>query len=136
MTTDVVWMTGAAHQRLVDELEGLTREGRELSAADKVRVAELRDVLSRVEVSQMPDDGLVEPGMCVTVRFDDDGSTSEFILGDRAMLALDPSIDLPVFSPSSPLGTAITGMFPGDTGTFTAPSGPRAFTIVKAFPAT
>ncbi|WP_062070188.1 GreA/GreB family elongation factor [Demequina sediminicola] len=136
MATDVVWMTAAAHQRLNDELAELTLEGRELTAVEIVRLAELRDLLARVEISQMPDDGLVEPGMRVTVSFDDGAETMEFILGERSMLALDPDLDLPVYSPTSPLGAAINGMSQGDTATIDAPRGARTVTIVKAQPVT
>ncbi|MDE0572308.1 GreA/GreB family elongation factor [Demequina sp. B12] len=136
MATDVVWMTAAAHERLLAEQATLEIDGRELTATERARLAELRDLLAKAQVSTMPDDGLVEPGMRVTVRFDDNGDTTEFVLGDRAMLALDPTIDLPVYSPTSPLGAAINGLFPGDQATIDAPRGPRTLTIVQAHPVT
>ena len=39
------------------------------------------------------------------------------------MLALDESVSLGVYSPQSPLGSAILGKKPGDTAEYTAPNG-------------
>lgn len=128
-----MWMTPAARQRLQDELDGLETASRD-DATTRARVVELRDLLAKVTVNEMPDDGLVEPGMAVTVTFDDDGSTLAFVLGDRTMLAGDADIDLPVYSPASPLGTAIAGLSVGDTAELAAPQGARTLTITQARP--
>jgi len=81
-------------------------------------------MLRRAQVGEQPtEQGVVGPGMIVTIRFAGDSDTETFLLGSRELLALDDSVELEVFSPQSPLGTAITGKGAGDSATFTAPNG-------------
>jgi len=133
--TDSVWLTPAALQRLRDELADLT-SGRDLDDNQRARVAELSTQIASAEASSKPDDGLVEPGMLVTVRFEDDGSTAQFLFGTRALRDLDDSLEIAVYSPESPLGAAIDGLYVGDTATIDAPQGQRTLTITDAVPAT
>ena len=79
-------------------------------------------MLRRAEVGETPaDDGVVEPGMIVTYRFvGDDDETETFLLGAREME--DDDDDLEVYSPQSPLGSAIIGKQKGDTVTYKAPT--------------
>lgn len=135
MTDDAVWMTPAALQRLQDELATLEAPGRELDETERPRLVELKDLLRRARAEAMPDDGLVEPGMRVTVEFEG-GQQSTFVFGSRAVLGLDASLDVDVYSPESPLGAAISGRFVGDKVTIESPKGPRKLTIVAAVPAT
>ena len=132
--TDSLWLTPAALQRLRDELADLT-SGRDLDDAQRARVAELSTLIKGAEASSKPDDGLVEPGMLVTVRFEDDGATTQFLFGTRALRELDESLDVAVYSPESPLGAAIDGLYVGDTAVITAPKGARQLTIIAAVPA-
>jgi transcription elongation factor GreA len=134
VSQDRVWMTVGAYERLQAELEALTAAGATADDAALSRAVELRDLLSRAQTGQMPDDGLVEPGMLVTVRFDDDASELTFVLGDRVLLTLDDSLDVPVYSPSSPLGAAINGINVGDQTVFSAPRGDRRLTVIEARP--
>lgn len=136
MAPDGVWMTPAALERLQQELADLTAVGREVTDLERARVVELKELIQRAEAVSKPDDGLVEPGMRITVRFDDDGSTSSFVLGDRTLLGLDDSLDIDVFSPDSPLGSAIDGLHVGDVAQFESPRGKRSLTILAATPAT
>jgi len=133
MTTESVWLTTAALQRLRDELADLTARA-ELTDVQRARVAELKALLATANAASKPDDGLVEPGMRVTVRFDDDGTVAEFVLGSRSLLGLDQSLDVAVYSPESPLGAAIDGKYVGDSATVAAPVGDRTLTIVAATP--
>ncbi len=134
MTTDVVWMTSVALDALKKELAALTTPARELDRPQRARFVELQDLVRRAQVERKPDDGLVEPGMRVTVRSEDDGSSEEFIFGSRAMLEGDTSLGVQVYSPESPLGAAINGLYVGDTVVVGAPKGPRRLTIIKAIP--
>lgn len=122
-TTQPVWMTPATLASLEAELAELTTAHGEVSAAAQVRVIELRELIRNAEVGAKPDDGLVEAGMTVTVRFASDGSTETFLLGSRDMIANDSAVDIDVYTPSSPLGQAITGRSVGETATFVAPNG-------------
>ena len=143
-----IWLTQEAFDKLQAELENLKGPVRQeviarISAArdegdlkenggyhaareeqGKVegRIRQLEDMLRRAEVGETPaDDGIVEPGMKVTYKFvgDDDDEAETFLLGAREIE--DDSLD--VFSPQSPLGSAILGAKKGDTVAYTAPNG-------------
>ncbi len=145
-----VWLTQEAFDRLVVELEHLKgparveisrriaaarEEGdlrenggyhaaREEQSKSEARIVQLEDMLDRAQVGETSaDTGVVEAGMQVTVRFEGDSDTETFLLGAREVLALDDSVDMSVYSPQSPLGSAILGKEPGGTVSFTAPSG-------------
>ncbi len=156
-TTGTVWLTQTKYDELRTELDRLKTETRaeivkrvsdardegdlkenagyhaardELSKVDG-RIAQLSDMLERAEVGETPpDDGVVEPGMFVTVLLG--GSEQKFLLGAREM-AGDSGVE--VFSPQSPLGQAINGARKGDTVDYVAPNG-KSFgvEIVDAVP--
>ncbi|MFD1825924.1 MULTISPECIES: transcription elongation factor GreA [Mumia] len=147
---NTIWLTQEAYDRLRAELdhlrgparaeiatkiaeardEGDLRENggyhaaREEQGKSEARIRQLEDMLRRAEVGEQPaDDGLVEPGMVVTIMFAGDDDTETFLLGSREMLGLDASVDIEVYSPQSPLGAAINGKKAGDTATYAAPNG-------------
>jgi transcription elongation factor GreA len=159
-----VWLTQEAFDRLSAEVahlkgpgrveisrriaeareEGDLRENggyhaaREEQSKAEARIVQLEDMLARAQVGETPDDdGVVDAGMQVTVRFAGDSDTETFLLGAREVLSVDASVDVSVYSPQSPLGSAILGKRPGDTVTFTAPNGRQtSVEIVAATPFT
>ena len=102
------------------------------------RIRQLEDMLLRAEVGETPpDDGVVEPGMKVTYKFvgDADDEVETFLLGAREME--DAAGGLKVYSPQSPLGSAILGSSKGDTVSYEAPNGKELkVVIVDAVPFT
>ncbi|MEO6309385.1 MAG: GreA/GreB family elongation factor [Leifsonia sp.] len=123
---ETVWMTPEVLDQLRRELEeqkAARTSGLLAGERTDSRIREIERLLRGAEVGAKPDDGLVEPGMKVTVRFQTDGTSQTFLIGARELLASDPSISLDVYSPSSPLGAAIVGKFPGDEASYTAPNG-------------
>ena len=90
----------------------------------EARIRQLEDMLRRAEVGDTPpDDGVVEPGMVVTIAYDgDDDDRETFLLGSREEGVHG---SLQVYSPQSPLGSAILGAKKGDTVTYTAPNGKK-----------
>ena len=146
---DKIWLTQEAYDKLRAELENLSGPVRQeiieriSSARDEgdlkenggyhaakdeqgkveARIRQLEDMLRRAQVGETPkDDGIVEPGMKVTYKFigdPDDSGTATFLLGNKALD--DGTID--VFSPESPLGSAILGAKVGDQVSYTAPNG-------------
>jgi transcription elongation factor GreA len=142
---DTIWLTQEAHDKLRAELENLSGPVRQeiieriSSARDEgdlkengayhaakdeqgkveARIRQIQEMLRRAEVGAAADDGTVSPGMKVTYRFVGDEESGTFLLGHRE-IAED---DLEVFSPQSPLGSAILGARKGDTVTYTAPNG-------------
>lgn len=118
---DVLWITRAARERLQAELDDLTRAGSTPSEGSDARIRDLRNLLRRAEVGDKPDDGLVEPGMTITVELDGDATSRSFLLAERGITGVDMTVD--VYSPTSPVGAAILGKHPGDVFSYTAPNG-------------
>ncbi len=154
--TAVTWLTQDAYDRLKAELEEMTgprrteiagriaaardegdlkenggyHAAREEQAKLEARIRELTDKLRNVQVGTPADDGVVEAGMVVTAVVA--GDRMRFLLGSRE-IAGDADID--VYSPTSPLGVAITGRVAGDHVTYAAPNGRQIeVEIVEATP--
>ncbi|AXT85802.1 transcription elongation factor GreA [Aeromicrobium sp. A1-2] len=148
--TDTIWVTQPAYDRLQQELDHLRGDvrtditakiaaardegdlkenggyhaAREEQGKTEARIRQLEDMLRRAEVGETPaDDGLVEAGMIVTIRFKGDKNTEQFLLGSREFLSMDSSVDIDVYSPTSPLGVAILGKKPGDKASYETPNG-------------
>ena len=85
----------------------------------EARIRQLRALLESAIVGDTPppDDGVVEPGMVVTIEMFGDPLT--FLLGSREI----EDDTLEVFSDKSPLGEAIVGKRAGDEVTYAAPNG-------------
>jgi transcription elongation factor GreA len=97
------------------------------------RIRYLQELLRVAHVGEAPNADKVAPGTVVTIHFDDDTDDIEtFLLGSREIAA---TTDLTVYSPESALGRAILGARPGQTVTYTAPSGADIkVTVVKVAP--
>ncbi|MEP7089954.1 MAG: transcription elongation factor GreA [Nocardioidaceae bacterium] len=109
---------------------------REEQGKTEARIRQLEDMLRRAEVGETPaDDGVVEPGMKVTYKFagDSDDEAETFLLGAREM----EDDTLKVYSPQSPLGSAIIGKTKGAKVSYEAPNGKTLeVEIVDAVPFT
>jgi len=153
--TETLWVTQEAYTRLQQELAHLQGEvradivakiaaardegdlkenggyhaAREEQGKTEARIRQLENMLRRAEVGEAPaDDGLVEAGMIVTIRFQGDTDTESFLLGSRELLSMDSSVEIDVYSPTSPLGTAIMGKSRGDEASYETPNG-RTITV-------
>ncbi len=134
-STDRIWMTRRAYIRLQAELAVLRARPRpevpgdaadfdaNRMAAERVastRTRRIEHLLANAVVGEdPPDDGVAEPGMVLTIRYDDTGDTETFLLGIRGT---EPA-EIEVYSPSSPLGVALLGARPGERRTYLAPTG-------------
>lgn len=151
MTDNVAWLTQDAYDQLRAELDHLmgparTEIAKRIEAArtegdlsenggyhaakdaqghQEARIRQLQGLLQRARVGETPsDNGVVEPGMIVEIRYNgDEDDTERFLLGSRELLALDDSVDIEVYSPQSPLGEAITGRRAGESVTYETPAG-------------
>ncbi|HWJ80702.1 MAG TPA: transcription elongation factor GreA [Nocardioides sp.] len=152
---DKIWLTQEAYDKLVAELadlegpqraeivarisaardEGdLKENGGYHAARDEQgrlegRILQLKDMLRRAEVGETPpDDGVVEPGMVVTYKFDgdDDDEAESFLLGARE---IEPE-GLTVYSPQSPIGSALTGHKVGEKVSYEAPNGKQIEVVI------
>lgn len=102
----------------------------------EARIRQLQDLLQRAKVGDRPaDNGIVESGMLVTIRFEGDDDTEQFLLGSRELAAVDESVEVEVYSPQAPLGAAVNGASVGDTVEYLTPSGRSIrLTVVDAKP--
>lgn len=157
--TDVVWLTQEAYDNLEAELNELRTVGREevsarIAAAREEgdlsenggyhaareeqgqmegRIRQLEDLLRRAQVGE-PEGAADEvgPGKIITVAYDgDDDDTDTFLLGSREVLGTDDSVEYAVFSPQSPMGSAIIGAKIGDEVRYTAPNGKELMVVIK-----
>ncbi|KRE30892.1 gramicidin biosynthesis protein [Mycobacterium sp. Soil538] len=143
-THDTVWMTPHTRTALEEELAGLltvphaaddeSRTDQVVDAwlARKHRIREIHELLSRAGHTRIPpDDGVAEPGMVLTVRFDDTGDIETFLLGTRG--TTDDELD--VYTVYSPLGSALLGAKPGRQCSYRLPTGrSQRVTLLAAVP--
>jgi transcription elongation factor GreA len=155
MADETTWLTPAAHQKLIDELEHLTTEGRrhieeriaearshgdlrenaDYDAAKneqglmEARIRQLKHLLDNAEVREVTHTGEVQIGSIVTVR-DEDGDEDEYFVAT-------PENKVAGFllaSPSGPLGAALLGASEGDEVAYEAPGGTFTVTVVGIRP--
>ena len=147
----VTWLTQEAYDRLKAELDYLSGPGRadiakKINAARdegdlrenggyhaakdeqgqiEARIITLQHILSSARVGGPPrTDGVVGPGMTVTIRFVKDEDEVTFLLASRE----ESGSPIDVYSPRSPLGAAIMGKKVGEKATYSLPNG-RATTV-------
>ena len=149
-------LTQGTYDRLTAELEDLTTRGRiEIAQAIEsaralgdlsengdyhaakdaqgkmeARVRQLQAMLKTAQVVEGGiDDGLVTEGSIVTLRFegDEDDDTQDYFVGSIE----ERQGDLPVASPSAPLGAALMGKAVGEVVDYKAPGGMLKVEIVR-----
>ena len=143
--TPRVWISPHAHERLHRELNtlrflfsaGISQGDNDENAtavrrAWEKRMQQIHDLLINAVVGEdPPDDGVAEPGMVVTIRYDGTGDVDRFLLGVTGA----EYADLTVRSIESPLGAAIAGARPGARRTYRLTDGTTlAVTLLTAVP--
>lgn len=155
MSGETIWLTPAAHRKLLEEITYLEGEGRiEISEriaearshgdirenADydaakneqgmmEARIRKIRQILDHAEVKEAGATDQVEVGTLVTV-VDEDGDETEYLIAT-------PENKIPgVFlaSPSGPLGAALLGASIGDEVSYEAPGGRFTLTVAGIRP--
>ena len=148
-------LSRATHERLTQELEQLSTEGR-VRIARTIEAARLlgdlsenadyhaakdeqgrmegriRQLHAMLENAQIVDEGDVDTsevgtGTIVTLRYEGDDDVERFLVGSIE----ERPEDVAVISPDSPLGKALHGHKPGDTVEYDAPSGTLRVEIVS-----
>jgi transcription elongation factor GreA len=144
-TPEATWLTQEAHDRLASELEYLVtiarqdiarkiqearEEGdlkenggyhaaKEEQGKIEARAARLENILANAVVGEARESkGIVEQGTVVKLTMN--GSEMEFLLGSAEIAE---GTEIEVYSPDSPIGTAILGAKIGETVSFFAPNG-------------
>lgn len=143
---NVTWLTQEAYDRLKSELDHLSGQGR-IDIAKKIeaareegdlrenggyhaakeeqgkieaRIHQLTSLLQNAKVGDAPrTDGVVGPGMTVTIRFAGDDEEVTFLLASRE----ESGAPIDVYSPKSPLGNAINGKKVGEQASYDLPNG-------------
>ncbi|EAP97258.1 putative transcription elongation factor [Janibacter sp. HTCC2649] len=122
-------LSGPGRADIVAKIEAAREEGdlkenggyhaaREEQGKNEARIRQLTQLLENAIIGETPpDDGIVEPGMLVTVEIFGDEET--FLLGSREIA--DGSLQ--VYSEQSPIGSAVNGKKAGDSVTYEAPNG-------------
>ncbi len=132
-----VWLTQEAYDKLQAELDDLKGPRRQeiiekIAAArdegdlkensgyhaakddqgkQEARIRQLEDMLRKAEVGETPpNDGVVEPGMVVEIRFEGDDDTEKYLVGHIE----ERHDEYEVVSPGSPLGASLLGKVVGD----------------------
>ncbi|CAJ1581781.1 GreA/GreB family elongation factor [[Mycobacterium] wendilense] len=142
-TAQRIWLTPAAHEKLREELETLQRwtddnddssdqNAEAVRRANQARIQEIHEILGNATVGEEPpNDGVAEPGMVLTIRYEGSDDTEEFLLGTRGA----DYGGIEVYSPSSPLGAAINGARVGDVRSYELPNGSsQEVTLLSAVP--
>ena len=138
-------LSQAAYDRLQAEYEDLTTHGRveiarKIEAARELgdlsengdyhaakeeqgkmeaRIRQLSVMLENAEIVQADNGEHVSHGSVVAIRYAGDDEVERYLIGSIE----ERHDDLEVISPSSPLGAALIGSAPGESVTFTAPTG-------------
>jgi transcription elongation factor GreA len=138
-------LSQAAYDRLQAEYQDLTTRGRveiarKIEAARELgdlsengdyhaakeeqgkmegRIRQLSMMLENAEILQADNGEHVSHGSVVAIRYAGDDEVERYLIGSIE----ERHDDLEVISPSSPLGEALIGAGPGDSVTFTAPTG-------------
>ncbi|WP_017611308.1 transcription elongation factor GreA [Nocardiopsis xinjiangensis] len=157
---NVTWLTQEAHDRLKSELDHLTGSGR-VEIAEKIeaareegdlkenggyhaakeeqgkleaRIIQLTELLRTAKVGEAPrTEGVVGPGMTITVKFAGDDEEITFLLASRE----ESGAPIDVYSPKSPLGAAINGKRVGEEVSYPLPNGKTlGVEIIDAVPYT
>lgn len=148
---NVTWLTQEAYDRLKKELDHLAGPGRS-EIAEKIeaardegdlrenggyhaakeeqgkregRIRQIQSILETARVGEPPrTDGIVGPGMTVTICFEGDDEEVTFLLASRE----ESGSPIDVYSPRSPLGAAINGKKVGEKASYNLPNG-RSMTV-------
>ena len=116
---DIVAKIEAAREEGDLKENGGYHAAREEQGKMEARIRQLTELLHNATIGETPaDDGVVEPGMLVTVEIFGDEET--FLLGNREIA---DGSDLQVFSEKSAMGAAINGKSVGDSTSYEAPNG-------------
>ncbi|MBN9096665.1 MULTISPECIES: GreA/GreB family elongation factor [unclassified Pseudonocardia] len=142
MPTDApdTWLSGETHDRARIELALLlvrrntgSHQGNHDLERRPARIRKLQELLRTAAAGrEPPDDGIAEPGMVLTVRYEADDLTETFLMADHEDAT---SGLLPVCSSRSPLGAALCGAAPGQQRAYPLPGGDTmTVTMVAAVP--
>ncbi|MFC8827535.1 transcription elongation factor GreA [Streptomyces sp. NPDC057137] len=141
LKAELDYLSGAARVEIAQKIEAAREEGdlkenggyhaaKEEQGKQELRVRQLTQLLQNAKVGEAPaDNGIVEPGMVVTIAFDgDEDDTLTFLMASREYA----SSDIETYSPQSPLGTGVNGKKVGENAEYEMPNGKKASVKILA----
>lgn len=141
LKAELDYLSGPARAEIVQKIEAAREEGdlkenggyhaaKEEQGKQELRVRQLTQLLEHAKVGEAPaDNGIVEPGMVVTIAFDgDEDDTLTFLMASREYA----SSDIETYSPQSPLGSGVNGKKVGDDAEYELPNGKKASVRILA----
>ncbi|MGC5346325.1 transcription elongation factor GreA [Streptomyces sp. DT24] len=141
LKAELEYLSGPARTEIAKKIEAAREEGdlrenggyhaaKEEQGKQELRVRQLTQLLDTAKVGEAPaDDGVVEPGMVVTIAFDgDDDDTMTFLMASREYA----SADVETYSPQSPLGIGVHGKKVGEVAAYELPNGKTASVKILA----
>ena len=144
LKAELEYLSGPARTEIAKKIEAAREEGdlrenggyhaaREEQGQIESRIRQLQELLRTAQVGDVPtESGIAKPGSVLTVRYDGEDETEQFLLANREEGAHG---DLEVYSPSSPLGKALLDAKEGESREYELPNGGNMkVTLVKAEP--
>jgi transcription elongation factor GreA len=141
LKAELEYLSGPARTEIAKKIEAAREEGdlrenggyhaaKEEQGKQELRVRQLTQLLENAKVGTAPsDNGVVEPGMVVTIAFDGDEDDSlDFLMASREYA----STDIETYSPQSPLGSAVNGKKVGQDAEYELPNGNKASVKILA----
>jgi transcription elongation factor GreA len=135
LKAELEYLSGPARTEIAKKIEAAREEGdlrenggyhaaKEEQGKQELRVRQLTQLLENAKVGEAPaDNGVVKPGMVVTIAFDgDEDDTLTFLMASREYA----SSDIETYSPQSPLGTGVNGKKVGENAEYELPNGKMA----------
>lgn len=136
LKAELDYLSGAGRADIAKKIEAARDEGdlsensgyhaaKDEQGQMEARIITLQHILDNARVGGPPrTEGVVGPGMTVTIRFIKDDDEVTFLLASRE----ESGAPIDVYSPRSPLGAAIIGKKVGEKATYSLPNG-RANTV-------
>jgi transcription elongation factor GreA len=129
LSEKLAYLEGEARTQVIDEIataraHGDLSENAEYHAAkdkqglQEAEVRRLREMVDNAEIIQSEDDGIVRPGMLVTIRHEGE-EPETYLLGQRE----EKSAGHDILTPESPIGLAVLGRSAGDLVAAKIPGG-------------
>ena len=116
--------TGRAHGDLSENAE--YHAAREEQGQNEAKIRELRYKLENARIVEATDDGVVRPGMVVTIRHQKEDEEETYLIGQRG-----ESEEYDVLTPESPIGKALIGRSEGETVVAEVPAGELRIELVS-----
>ena len=135
---ELAHLEGEARQRVVQDIATARAHGdlsenaeyhaaREQQGMQEARIRQIRHMLENAEIIEAHDDGVVKPGVLVTIRTAGEDEAETYLLGTRE----EKGSDYDVLTPESPLGQALLGRSAGDSAVAQIPAGELKVEILE-----